>query len=188
MRHLVLWSGGPDSTLALHDALTKTSDPVVAFHADIAPSPRWQHERAAVRRIYDHLRTSIRSFDLVTAQVQAADVPDMMLLVPQVAGLLNRYGDIKVIWGGEDARFNGDDSFDRDFQEAIRLCVTPSRFPKTPLNFGYRPIPGTNRTKQQIRTALGEQLWAMAWSCRSPVNNEPCGACHPCQDVRSTHA
>jgi 7-cyano-7-deazaguanine synthase in queuosine biosynthesis len=64
----------------------------------------------------------------------------------------------------------------------------PERNPKTPVNFDYRPIPGTNRTKQQIRSALGEQLWAMSWSCRSPVNNEPCGSCHSCHDVRSTHA
>ena len=194
MRHLVLWSGGPDSTLSLIDAL-KTNDPVVALHVSIkfppnpGRSPKWEYELNRIRTLYPYLQKKYRPFDINFNEftLNNCRISDILIMVPFAAGLCNYYQDIGKIWTGDDA-VQDDGKMDNALKQAIMLSIFGHRHPGTNLNIDYHPVPGTNRTKQQIRDELGEELWQMAISCRDPMlDGSVCNTCESCLERNSTH-
>ena len=189
MRHLVLLSGGPDSALALKDVLTNTDDPVVVLHVSMIPGTanphhpsRWEYELSAVRRLVDQLKT-IRAFEIHYAkhiQENFVCLSDLLILAPYAAGLCNYYKDIEKIWTGDDLE-QDDGAIDTAFKTIVMTAIFSKRNPTTNLNIEYCPIPGTNRSKQQIREQLGETLWYLSWSCRNPsIDARECGECESC--------
>jgi 7-cyano-7-deazaguanine synthase in queuosine biosynthesis len=178
-------SGGPDSALALKEALA-TNEPVVAFHASIINEPRWPYELAACRQLHTAL-FGLRPFDFVNAKIENTfNVQDLLMLAPFAASMCNRYLDIGKIWVGEDVQ-QIDGALDTAFIQMVRSAIFSKRFPNTPLNFAYHPAPGFSRTKSQIRQALGD-LWPLTWSCRTPTPSGPCHTCDACHERDSTDA
>ena len=184
-------SGGPDSTLALVEALA-TGAPIIALHVSfISDARRHEYERAACRRIVARLRQGHPDL----AYREAAVVPppgsgyaDLPVLGVFAAMLVNSFGDIGKIWVGDDTR-QGDHSADEAFLTVMRAAALPARFPQMRMPSLYAPAPGTDRSKQEIREALGEPLWELTWSCRRPnLVGAICGACENCVDRNATHA
>jgi 7-cyano-7-deazaguanine synthase in queuosine biosynthesis len=184
-------SGGPDSTLALVQALA-TGAPVVALHVSIASHPRrHEYERLACRRIIARLR---REYSDLTYHEAAITPPargafaDLPVLGAFAAMLVNGYGDIVKTWVGMDLQQN-DGAADAAFCAVMCSAIFPKRFPRTRIPTEHAPIPGANLNKQQIRAALGEELWTLTWSCREPsLAGLVCGRCERCIERSTTHA
>lgn len=196
VRHLVLWSGGPDSTLSLKDVLTQTNDPVVALHVSLkfytepGRMPKWQYELGLVKTLYPMMQKMFRPFELITNEfkIDHCVISDILIMVPFAAGACNYYKDIGKIWTGDDS-VQDDGMMDNALKSAIQLCIFGHRHPKTNLNIDYHPKPGTNRSKQKIREDLGEELWNTAISCRQPyIDGSVCGECESCKERLTTHA
>jgi 7-cyano-7-deazaguanine synthase in queuosine biosynthesis len=191
MRHLVMLSGGPDSALALVQALA-SGEPVVALHVLIVThARRHEYERAACRRIVARLRRDWPELDFHEASLtppSRAAYADLPILGAFAAMLANGYGDIGKTWVGMDLQ-QDDGAVDAAFCTVMRTAIFPKRFPSTWIPTEHSPAPGTNLSKQQIREALGEELWALTWSCRNPgLTGITCGRCESCIERSGTHA
>ena len=197
MRSLVFWSGGPDSTLSLLDALRENNDDVIAINIALKCGsgkeilPRWQFELSAVRSMHRYISELVRPFVVHYTEFKEEPyfrIPDMMIFPIYAAGLCNFYKDIRKIWVGDDVQ-QDDGVMDKSLLDATKICIYPKRFPETILDIEYHPAAGKNRTKQQIREQLGEVLWAMSWSCRSPsLTGQVCWNCESCKERLTTHA
>lgn len=184
-------SGGPDSTLALLQALS-THEPVVALHVSIVThSGRHEYERAACRRIVTRLRADWPSLDYQEAGFTPpprgcyADLPVLGVFAAMIA---NGYGDVGKTWVGMDLQ-QDDGLVDAAFCGVLRSAIFPKRFPNTLIPTEHSPRPGTNLGKQQIRQALGEELWSLTWSCRKPgPTGITCGGCESCLERSTTRA
>lgn len=192
MRHLVLLSGGPDSALALAHALA-TAEPVVALHVSIVShARRHEYERLACRRIVarlqQHHRDQLAYHEASLTPPDRAGFSDLPVLGAFAAMLANGYGDIGKTWVGMDLQQN-DGAVDAAFRAVMRAAIFPKRFPHTRIPAEHSPAPGTNLGKQQIRDSLGEELWALTWSCRNPsLAGRTCGHCESCIERSTTHA
>jgi 7-cyano-7-deazaguanine synthase in queuosine biosynthesis len=198
MRQLVLLSGGPDSALALKMAC-ETGEPVVALHVNFKQQDdcaggtvRWRFEQLAAIRLHDWFHHKGYQVDYVEADFVAccrmryANVP---MLGSFAAAICNAYQDIGATWLGMDAS-QDDGRMDAAFCAVLRAAIAPWRFPQTHLPAIHHPAPGTNWSKQQIREALGEELWALTISCRNPrpLTGEICRDCASCVQRSATHA
>lgn len=184
-------SGGPDSTLALVQALA-TGEPVVAVHVSLVRhARRHEYERVACQRIVAQLRRDHPHLDYQEASLtppERAGYADLPVLGAIAAMVVNAYGDIGKTWVGMDLQ-QDDGAVDAAFCAVMRIAVFPKRFPSTRIPDEHSPCPGANWDKQRIRATLGEELWALTWSCRNPsVVGVPCGACESCIERASTHA
>ena len=184
-------SGGPDSALALKEALTLYVDPVVAYHVNLIHprQNRYQYELNACQKQVDYCRTNYRYFDYHVASFIANDeakYPDVPLLGAFASTICNHYKDIDHIWIGEDDVGDTNDT-DKMFYGALMCSIYPARNPNTNLKWTNHPTFGTNRTKQKIREDLGEDLWALTWSCRMPDNGKPCNKCGSCERRNATY-
>lgn len=176
-------SGGPDSVLALQEALTTTSDPVVALHVSLVNGGRrWERELAACRRIVPLMQRRFRPFDYHEGRSVwpvGTSPADMPALAPHMAALCLHYRDIGKTWTGEDFGTNG--RTDAHMLAALRACLYEERYGVAPPT-DHWPPPGGARPKHVVRALLGD-LWGLSWSCREPtITGEPCGTCHSCRD------
>jgi 7-cyano-7-deazaguanine synthase in queuosine biosynthesis len=196
MRHLVLLSGGPDSALALKMAC-ETGHPVVALHVNFrkqgdcaSGTARWRFEQLAAVRLHDWFHHKGYELEYLEADFVAccrmryADVP---MLGTYAAAVCNAYGDIGTTWLGMDAS-QDDGQMDAAFCDVMRAAIARARFPETHVPAVHHPAPGSNWPKQRIREALGEELWALTFSCRNPrpLTGEICGACPGCRQRIAT--
>lgn len=190
-------SGGADSALALKWAC-ETGEPVVALHVNFkergechSGTARWRYEQLAAIRVHDWLHHKGYVLDYLEAdfvkccQMRFADVP---MLGTFAAAVCNSYGDIGSTWLGMDVQ-QDDGLVDKAFCDVMRAAIFPKRFPQTTIPQHHYPRPGSNWSKQRIREALGEDLWALTFSCRDPrpLTGEVCGHCEGCQERASTH-
>ena len=49
------------------------------------------------------------------------------------------------------------------------------------------PLIEQNITKSQMIKEMPKELLDLTWSCRIPKNNEPCGHCHACKEVKEAY-
>lgn len=184
-------SGGPDSTLALVQALA-TGEPVAALHVSIVShARRHEYERLACRRIVACLRREHPELAYHEASLTPparGSFADLPVLGVFAAMLANGYGDIGKTWVGMDLQ-QDDGAVDAAFCAVMRAAIFPKRFPQTHIPTEHAPAPGTNWSKQRIREALGEELWTLTWSCREPsLTGLTCGRCESCIERSTTHA
>lgn len=184
-------SGGPDSTLALVQALA-TPEPVVALHVSIVShARRHEYERVACRRIVTRLgreHPDLAYHEALLKPPERAAYADLPVLGAFAAMIVNGYSDIGKTWVGMDLQ-QDDGAVDAAFCAVMRWAIFPKRFPETRIPEQHSPVPGTNWSKQQIRESLGEELWALTWSCREPsLAGLVCGRCESCIERSTTHA
>ncbi len=185
-------SGGPDSALALVQALA-AGEPVAALHVSMVNhARRHEYERAACRRIAARLRRDhgdrLGYHEASLTPPERAGFADLPVLGAFAAMIVNGYGDIGKTWVGMDVQ-QDDGAVDAAFCTVMRAAIFPKRFPRTRIPAEHSPVPGTNLNKQQIRGALGEELWALTWSCRNPsLAGLACGRCESCIERSTTHA
>lgn len=184
-------SGGPDSALALVEALRQTSEPVVALHVVlVANSNRHEYETAACKRIVDYCRKNYRDFEYTTGKVvppKMARYSDFPILGSMVGMVCNGYGDVRKIWAGMDE--SAGSGVDQAFDQVMRGSIFAERHPGTNIPTEFYPMPWELKNKQFVREQLGEELWNLTWSCRHPqIGGVECGKCHSCENRMKTHA
>jgi len=185
-------SGGPDSVLALKLALTTTPDPVLALHVIIVDvGGRHERESLACKRVVEHCRRVYRDFEYEEAKIvphKSAKWADVPVLGVFAAMTCLQRGDIGKTWLGVDANA-ADGAVDQAFRDVLRHTMFPGYFPEAQMPEAHYPRPAENVDKQTVRDRIGEDLWALTWSCRTPkFPGRPCGDCHSCKVRSATHA
>lgn len=173
---VIAWSGGPDSTLALKQAL-ETNDPVVAVHVVAATESRYLCAcRDATRRLEPEL-LRIRPFPVVRYWVHCeggeSETTDEVTALILCAALA--YDDPVIYWGRcrEDRQgcswINRNSDLERRQQQMLKGLVKDK-------------AANRNLPKSEVRRQLGP-LWDLTWSCLYPtIDLLPCGQCGKCRE------
>lgn len=192
MRHIVLWSGGPDSTKCLIDMLENTNDPVIALHlrGDIPTVPMdpgvIEGELNAIHTLAPIIRERYRDFEL-------KEFSHHRFVFGSDDHFGNEIHTFPLIYMLDDTPTNfyiARNSWDRDTtlikdqgtgvgksqQLSDILCKAAG---------GSYIAHNLNKPKVEICYELGDLL-PLTWSCIGPVieKGKPCGKCSWCRRRR----
>jgi len=190
MSTLVLWSGGVDSTAALLHCLRELDEPVhVLYIESKTDAGRWEAENLAVKKCRVWLETNERPFTFHTATLDVRG----MIHGPNVEGIPH-YGiaamladelvdvmRICVGWCAEDLAPT------KEFESSIRwLLESITGYLRDSTRDGielFLPLASMGKIEQY--KYVGEELAALVWGCRTPVEVgdgfEECGGCVWCK-------
>jgi len=157
LTRVVAWSGGPDSTLALVQAL-ESDDPVVAVHVMAAADDIYMRACHEATLRLEPVLAQIRPFPVVRYRLECdggeSETTDEVTALILCAALA--YDNPTIYWG---------------------RCKE-DRKPESWIN---KSLP-----KAEIAHRLGE-LWPLTWSCLYPTPDlNPCGECEKCGERQET--
>lgn len=188
VRTILMFSGGLDSVVLLAKLLECTNHTVHAHHIELVNfENRWRAENAAVERVADYCRRRYRDFALTRSRsefnIGKGGGTDLQLAMFTAARLTVALG------GTADIVMTG--HITPPFWE---LSEGAAVFNAAFINRKHKPewlrplayLKGAHfRKKLDIWEAVPEELAAMAWSCRRPVEAPdgfaPCGTCQACR-------
>lgn len=186
MKVVVLWSGGVESTSLLLWALQQ---PDMDVHAHFVELQNQEHRHLCERRAVNRLRRLLPagltvSRSAITIMEGQATAIDAEVLYPIGRVVLRHVGAEQLLrgWCAEDEWHRGSGA------PPLKWRGPRTRFE----TIAYRALgneaetlapwlPMYEQSKAWHWANLGE-LAQYTWSCRRPVNDEPCGVCHSCQE------
>ena len=180
MKTLVMFSGGIDSTYALHKLLTDTDDEIYAHHVHLVNyEGRHVIEARRCREIVAYCRRTIRPFHYTESTIDHRGFRFFgidMISVGFEAGLVAHSYHVPRWTAGISA---DDQRWEARFRH-VEACVAANAFPFAPPEFFLLP----QVSKLDEMRALPPELLAMTWSCRKPVVDGDtflaCAQCRAC--------
>ena len=185
MTILCFFSGGLDSCGMLYKLFTQhPKHDLHIHHISLRNTDdRWKQEKKAVDNCLEWFKDRGFSFkytentiDFYFLKKQAPS--DFHILAFVTAGMIMENQNYEAIAIG----MNKDDkqriSFVPSAPTIVRAIVPPLY--KIPPKI----YPVEKMTKKEIYNFLPEDLRSLTWSCRTPVNDKPCGNCYTCNELR----
>lgn len=204
----VAWSGGLDSTAALHKVLTRGNyDHVHAHHVKLLTQEGYDRahpEMEACSQAWYWFQAKDMQFKYTRSEYEclfdrAAGIADLMLLImPMIQALKQEYNihnkagrtvtQASLVWGDHADEFKRDAFVIRwDFINSVFDSFWNAVFSRWD---GTRPhismiVPNLYNTKKENYEYLPEDLRDLTVSCRKGRN---CGNCDPCLEIEAIEA
>lgn len=185
MSVLVMLSGGIDSTYLLARSLRETKGAVQAHHIHLVnPEGRHEAEAEACRKIVEFCRRNYRDFTYSESTVIRSgpsfglDIMTVALEAGVVAANMSQWPQRWMVGDCAEDRSNPLDTPKR--RGHIEAIMAASCFPKAPPHYQIYPV----RAKRKLAGYMGPELTSLCWSCRTPVDGNPCGECKACEQVK----
>jgi 7-cyano-7-deazaguanine synthase in queuosine biosynthesis len=190
--NVVMFSGGLDSTYLIWKLLNM-GEKVHAHHVSNrnAYEPMWTYQLKATRLIATELQKehelgyteSVHEY--FCSQLTGFDTDVALLHAQRVVRMFAQYNvELHLGWVPEDTE-------KQVIQWRIKNNITPNIWKALRASIGNPPnvaeditfyLVENNIRKTDILQELPQELIDLTWSCRKPVNDEPCGKCGSCKD------
>jgi len=200
---LILFSGGIDSTYLLWYYLTKTDYQIITLHVDLRVSynERWKYENYAVENIINYCKNNYRDFyhskiilDIRNFSDGEFEIPAAAFLGSFIARSLSTIDSLTINDGELDYKvrapevsilmgFIEEDNVSKNSinDKIIELITKEYSNIKSEVE---KPI--LSKNKSEIIKEIPPSLLKYTWSCRAPINGEPCGECDTCILIRDS--
>ena len=183
---LIMFSGGVDSTYLLWDALVNSRDTIFAHHISLRNvENRWEKELESVKKILEYFRNSnIRPFNYSESlwgfpfrEYFCWDIDVVAFVASQVAA--NLPGNVTIysgrVYDDNQNRLSKKHEKAGIANDILRAACRP--FPNVTPKI-KKPLASIK--KEEIMKKLPKDLLLLTWSCRRPVNGNPCNICKAC--------
>jgi 7-cyano-7-deazaguanine synthase in queuosine biosynthesis len=192
MKHLIMFSGGLDSTYLAWKFLTENKK-LHLHHISLRNESKfpWELQDEACQKIVSFFKKqgfefeySASVFEFFGFRGVGLDV-DVQLLFAQKVAQNFRHSEVTVYIGLNCHDMIRSPIPDRklpQIQNIWKALIENTRYGdhinKT-LNF---PLIDDNTTKPEMIRNMPKNLYDLTWSCRKPIDNKPCGSCHSCRE------
>ncbi|MFB6317274.1 hypothetical protein [Saccharicrinis sp. FJH54] len=147
--------------------LVKVNVEAIKLNESISHSYERLRQKTAIGPQYDWLARFAKNNYGLELSVEKSDLG-------KTVNCIKNYGEINLISNGEVQYYE----LDKDKSDPDLINVMGS--------FHF-PYPMFDITKQDMlkeyKTMGLEEVMLMTWFCHTPINNKPCGICHPCKTV-----